>query len=273
MFLSKKWMAMLMVITTILFLVACGDKKESEQTDDESIYDNPRNHTAEDFISLSEGLEKHPVWFKTDVFPTRKSTVNHLYVFDKETVTHYWNFSGLQMEKINDLTDDELIKYVKENSRSKTAGKYTLDITLDELGQSTKEIRVILENGTSVWTTDLKAIAEENYYSNDYSELKKRYPDVESYQSALKTGEEVLSTERKVEIEGEEIIFTDIIEDGESLVTFIPGSVNQKIFDTIYSGLGYDEYYSLFTRVDDSFVGFKLDEPNTKKKNVTIEGE
>lgn len=237
MVLCKKGLTMLGIIITALLLVACGGKENSGQAvEEEPIYDNPRNYTAEDYLPLSEGLEEHPVWFKTDVYPTRNSSVSYLYVFENGIATMYWNFDGLSIEKINDLTDDEIIKYVQEKSTAKETGKYTLDITLDELGQSTKEIKVILKSGT-----------REYFWPKGYN-----------------LDGEIL-TEDKTS--------TEEIEDGKALVTFIPGAVNQKVFNTTYSGLGYDEYYSLFTRVDDSFVGFKLDDPNTKKKNVTIEGK
>ena len=49
--------------------------------------------------------------------------------------------------------------------------------------------------------------------------------------------------------------------------------VSQKIFDTTYSGVNEGENESILTMVDDSFVGFRFDSPDTDKKNVTIEGK
>lgn len=233
MVLRKKWLTMLTVLTTVLILGACGTNKDSGQTVEDSIYDNPRNHTAEDFMPLSEALEKYPVWFKAKVYPTRKTTVKDVYVFENGYATHYWNLKSLPIDEYDDLSDDEIIKYVKENSTAKATGKYILDITLDELGQSTQEIEVILENGIM-----------EYYYPKGYN-----------------LDGEIL-TEEKTSTE-----VTDY------LVNFEQGSNSQKIFNTTYSGLAYNKDFSLFTRVDDSFVGFKLDDPDTKNDKVTIEGK
>ncbi|NUU53006.1 hypothetical protein HP548_02705 [Paenibacillus taichungensis] len=226
-------MTMLTVLTTVLILGACGTNKDSGQTVEDSIYDNPRNHTAEDFMPLSEALEKYPVWFEAGVYPTRNTAVHDVYVFENGNATHYWNLKSLPIDEYDDLSDDEIIKYVKENSTAKATGKYILDITLDELGQSTQEIEVILENGKI------------EYY----------YPKGSNLDGEILTEEKTITMET------------------DHLVTFEQGSNSQKIFNTTYSGLAYNKDFSLFTRVDDSFVGFKLDDPDTKNEKVTIEGK
>lgn len=255
MVLKKKWLSILTVMMTVLLLGACSDTNDSGQTDDGSNYDNPRNHTAEDFTTFSEGLEKNPVWIVTDTAPGRTSTVSYVYVFENGMVKSYRDFPGLQIEDINKFTDDELIQYVTDKSKQTKEGKYTLDITLDELGQYTEKIEVKIEDGTDVWVADLETLWHESNY-----ETKDEY---------IKS----IEGDERYEIKGESVVITKKLEEKDALITVYPESVHQTISDTTYSGLRLDDYYSLFTRVDDSFVGFVVDGPDTKKKNITIEGQ
>lgn len=64
------------------------------------------------------------------------------------------------------------------------------------------------------------------------------------------------------------------IESDETHISLNGQNVIQTIYDTNFSGLKYnddDVDKNLITRVDDSHTLFQLDDPNTDKKNVTIE--
>lgn len=261
---KKKWLAMLAVITTVLLLGACGGKESSDEV---PIQDGPQDGSPDDFIPISEGIEKHPVWFEISDNPDRNSTVRAVYVFEDGKVTSYSNIPDstrdkLRLEKINDLSDDEIIQIAKEGSQSIYEGKYTLDITLDRLGQNSEKLSVILENGyTNRQTFELRTVYEESRESGE------RPSSVDEYIASLKKkGEDF-------EIDGEYITFPSTEEEPKSILSINRGMISQKIFDTTYSGLSIGDSYSLLTRVDDSFVGFRLDNPDTDKKNVTIEGK
>ncbi|WP_121616640.1 hypothetical protein [Virgibacillus halodenitrificans] len=272
MFKRKKWLVMLVLTTFVLLLAACGEKEKTNANEEESNYDNPRNHTTEDFMSISKGFEDYSIWIETSDTPERKSNVSGLYIFKDGEAEYYDGFSEVFIEDIIDLSDDEIIQYAKENSSTNYQGKYNLDITIDSLGQNTEKIEAIWTEGTEVWTFDLMSAAEESYYGT--GELSDVYPDLNSYISALKSGKEELGTNYDTqtnEITGDEVIATRPIENGETMITLQSEIIHQTIFDTTFSGLKIGDHSSLLTRVNDSFVGFKLDSPDTDKKNVTIE--
>lgn len=259
MFLKKRLLATLAVITAVLLLGACGGKDTSS--------DNPVNDSGgsqdgspNDILPISEGLEEYAVWFKTSENPGRDTYVSSMYVFENGKVTI--SNLDLPIEDIINLTDDEILQYAKENSTLITEGKYTLDITLDRLGQNTEKISVLLAGGMSVRTQDLEGNLEE---AHDHGMSKEEYVDFINAENAGKT---------TYTIEGEKLIENSKIEDGKDIVTFSPDIVNQQIFETVFSGLAlYEDDEVLLTRVNDSFAGFKVDSPDTKKKNVTIEGK
>lgn len=260
MFLRKNWLAMLAIITTALLLGACGGKEISDEV---PIQDGPQDGSSDDFIPISEGIEKYPVWFEISDKPDRNSTVRAVYVFEDGKLTSYSNISNstrdkLRLEKINDLSDDEIIQIVKEGSQSIYEGKFTLDITLDRLGQNTEKLSVILEKDyTNIWTFDKESL----YWESGLSSMDEYIASLE------KEGKEF-------EINDDYITFTSVEKESKAILPSINGGiVSQKIFDKFYSGLSIGDNYSLLTRVDDSFVGFRLDNPDTDKKNVTIEGK
>lgn len=258
MFLKKKWLTLVAVITIVFILGACSGSKESGQTTQEAIYDNPRNYTPEDFMPISQGLEEYSVWIETGDALDRNSFVKAVFVFEDHQVTRYTDFSKLSIEDIIDLTDDEIIEYVRENAQFTLNGKYNLNITLDSLGQYTEKVDILIEDGTDVWVCDL----EEALLEWDLSHSSKE----EYLEYLLEDG-----TRR---VEDDKLITTTEVEDGKRIMAFGSSIVNQKIFDTNFSGLlQFQDDDSLITRVDDSFIGFRLDTPDTDKENVTIQGK
>ena len=254
MILHKKWLAMLAVITAILLLTACGNKESANEV---PAQEGPQDMSPKDFMPLSDGLEEYPVWIQTDENPGRNTYVNGVYVFENGEVTGYTNFSDLNIEDIIDLSDDELIQTAKEIAGDVYIGEYTLDITLDRLGQNTEKIDVIMDNYTHIWTFDLDSL----YWESGLSSMD------EYIESLEKEG-------RDFEIDSEFITFTSTKDEPHSVLSSINGGmILQKIFDTTFSGLRRGDNESILTRVDDSFVGFIIDGSDTDKKNVTIEGK
>lgn len=338
--LKKRWVPILMVITALVLLAACGSKEEAGGTNG----DNPRNHTTEDYMSLSEGFEEYPVWIETEDEPTRDSNIDNIYVFEKGKVNMY-NLGGSNtIEDILELSDDELIKLARETSNEQyinseneikedkfynpeiiseaqkefqyaigadgteayfkeqtpmteaiyfnvegeipeqSPTKYTLDIKIDELGQNTETIDLIMPNVTSELVND----NSDTGVFGDYVDFLYLSPEA----LELKESDERLFDEEKANYIDELKKLGSFVEkDGYELYhpqNFVPNpyvwkkedkelsidgvSFSQKIFDTNFSGIKTGKG-SLLTRVDDSFVGFKLDSPDTDKKNVTIEGK
>lgn len=353
MFLKKKWFAMLLVIATVLVLAACGDEGDaSEQTvGEESNNDNPRNHTAEDFMPLSEGFEEYSVWIETDEDPVRDSKINNIYVFKKGKVTMYnlddgeIGASGVVIEDILDMSDDELIKFARETSNKlyddyekeikdkklfdvesfneaqkefqlvyedrkeiieayfkdqkpmtediyysvegerpeQSSREYTLDIKIDDLGQNTEKVDLIIPNTTSKLMNNFSSGNFDDYINFLYFNMdgiiikmeneKSFNKRKESYIEQLKQGGSFVKKDDFGLNHPQNFVPNPFVWEEEDKELSIDGvSFNQKIFDTTFSGIKTGSS-SLLTRVDDSFVGFRLDSPNTDKKNVTIEGK
>ncbi|MFD1019527.1 hypothetical protein [Thalassobacillus hwangdonensis] len=324
MILRKKWAVMVAALTAILLLAACGDKGKAEQpTGEESTYDNPRNHTAEDFMPISEGFEEYSVWIETAESPVRDSNVNKVFVFNKGKVTVY-QLEDTTIEDIHDLSDDELVQLASEytnktldeladtinniaisetinekhggvvediylefegGERSTLSSNYTLDITMDELGQNTKDISLHIPEASyqlsSHEVTEYEASGFTGAFFDYYT-----YTTDPNYNHTLETYSrplEILETYGTFkEKDGHEM--TDpphpqtyvpdpiVWETTDEEITLEGNVVHQKIFDTTFSGIKTSNR-GLFTRVDDSFVGFRLDNPDTDKENVTIEGK
>jgi len=340
--LKKKWMPILMLITALVLLAACGSKEEAGGTGTNG--DNPRNHTAEDYMPLSEGFEEYPVWIETEGEPTRDSNIDNIYVFNKGKVSMYNIDGGSTIEDILNLSDEELIKFAREKSDEKNINsekeikeknfynpdhlaeiqkefqnaidsdgseayfkeqkpfteaisntiegeipkhsptKYTLDIKIDELGQNTEKMDLIMPNVAY----ELKNENSSGNVFDNYVTFLYLSPEA----LELKESDEKLFDEEKASyIDELKEVGSFVEKDGYELYhpqNFVPNpyvwkkedkelsidgaSFSQKIFDTTISGIKTGKG-SILTRVDDSFVGFKLDAPDTDKKNVTIEGE
>ena len=215
MFLRKKNWTIFIALITVLLLSACGSKDDSTVHDRGIVEDS----SSFKFVPLSDALKKYSVWYKVGGDPyelTRNSSVKAVYVFEKEKVTHYpARGAGLTLESIVDMSDDEIIETVidfvseKEDVEEPQPLEYTLDITLDDLGQDSQYINVETEP---------------------------------------------------------ESVFSVINETGF-----------QTIFDTHFSGLVFNKEDRsdgddlVVTRVKKPSILFNLDEPNSKKKHVTIE--
>lgn len=244
------WLAMV----TVLLLAACG---ENEISGEESLKDNAQDAPPEDLLPLSDGFEEYRLWIETSDDPGRKSTVTAIHIFENGEVLSYSNFSGIPLENIIDLTDEEIMEYIEEvfndsTSAFKREGKYTLDITLDRLGQETEKIDVLFENGTEVWHFDWQSAFAESEYQTE-----------EAYFDSLKDHQE---------IDGEKLITTKEMNYGVKIATLETEPIHQTIYDTTFSGIKiFDSSKSILTRVEHSFSGFTLDRPDTDKENVTIE--
>ena len=87
---KKNGLLLVVVIVLSLLLAACGGNKESgEAANNNTIRDNPRNHTAEDFMPISEGFEEFSVWIESEENPVRDSKIKDFYVFDDDEVSMY----------------------------------------------------------------------------------------------------------------------------------------------------------------------------------------
>ncbi|WP_017687965.1 hypothetical protein [Paenibacillus sp. PAMC 26794] len=260
MILRKKWMLLTLIMAVVLLLAACGGK---ESDADVVGQDGPQDHSLEDFMPLSEGLENYSVWITTDIYPERRTYFDGVYVFANGEVTAYTNWANLYMRDIINLTDDEIIQLVKEKASVTYTGKYKLDITLDGVGQNTESLAVVLEPGYTM------VHKSKNYTPDRYKD--KGFSTLEEYAKELESN----GQNGKVQEVGDDyIVFATVGEEPHSLISDIgPGMLTQKLLDKTYSGLIWRDDRSILTRVEDSFIGFRADGPDTKKDNVTIEGQ
>lgn len=275
MYLKKKWFAVLMIITTVLFLTACGggDVKGSEETT-KSDASKAEDATTEgeagenEFTLISKGFEKYPVWFVANSELTRTSRIDEVLVFKDGDVTSYRGYETFTIEEMNELTDDEIVQHASEGATSIANGNYSLNIILDSYGQDTQEVELMIEDGTYVSKHLIQDIAGEAYHETPG--IYEEYPSEEAYITAIRNG----LHDEDVEIVGDDYIHTK--EFNSKLETFIPWAIGQKIFDTTYAGSAIvtgNNDKGMYTRVDDSFFNFTTDSPDNKGENVTIEGK
>lgn len=151
MFLKKKWFTILFAIITIVILTACGSNGENEDvvSQDAGIVQESSN----DFMTLSDGLEKYPVWFETSADDvTRTSSLRHVFIFENGEASVYKRVGDkVTPEDINGLTDDEVINFF-ENSDShefEHLGKYNFTLKADGSGNETSYQSVKFENNGS----------------------------------------------------------------------------------------------------------------------------
>ncbi|GAF20708.1 hypothetical protein JCM19047_361 [Bacillus sp. JCM 19047] len=165
---KKNGLVILTTVTALSLLVACGSEENPVEV---QANEGRQDYSPEDFTKISDGFEEYSVWIETSNTPTRNSSVRALFVFLNGNVTSYSNIIGenkLTLEEVNELTDDELIKQVEKHATRISEGEYTLDITLDQYGQNTKEISLMLEeNYNHVVTFDLKSLYWESGLSSE----------------------------------------------------------------------------------------------------------
>ncbi|OAK70769.1 hypothetical protein [Lederbergia galactosidilytica] len=354
MLLKKKWLAMLAVMTAILLLGACGGKNAGGG-DPLVGGSGPQDGSPDDLMPISEGFEKYPVWVEVYEDPVRDTEIQNIYVFKKGEVTTYnlnegdIGKSGVVIEDILGMSDDELIKFASKTSNkqyddyekemkdrkffnvesfnetkeslyigledyygedyrgaydaylkdqktmmedinfsiegewSTQANKYTLDVKIDDLGQSTEGLDLIIPNAISKLDTGFISTTFGDYLDYLYFNTDAIFMETGNEERA-KTLEqnyiEPLKNEgRFVEKDGFELMHPQnfvpnpfVWKKEEKILSFDSATMNRKIFETTFSGIKKGNG-GLFTRTDDSFVDFRLDSPDSKKKNVTIEGK
>lgn len=241
--------------------------KLAHKTSDE-IYENDEKEIKETKLFDVETFNK----IQTEV----QSTLESKYGEDfKESLDEYY-------KELKPMTED--IYYRIEGERpEQQSSTYTLDIRIDDLGQRTEAMILTIPNANSELVNntgngDLVQYVDFLFYEEDTFFLKWDSEELfndhkESYVKELKNQGEF------VEKDGFELTHPQnyvpnpyVWEEKEGEIKLNSELVHQKIFETTFSGIKTSGG-SLLTRVDDSFVGFQLDDPDTKKKNVTVEGK
>lgn len=183
------------------------------------------------------------------------------------------------LEKQRIMTEDMYISI--EGDRTIEPSKYNLDIRIDDMGQYTEKIELdildadinLIRNGTAA---QLNKLIDFMYFNIDFifwespEEIERIKND---YIRELEDFGHFVDKEGFAPNHPQNFVANPFVwEKSDIKLTIEPGQVHQKIFDTTFSGLRIGNL-SLLTRVDDSFMGFTLDEPDTDKENVTIEGK
>ncbi|MEK4846381.1 hypothetical protein [Bacillus sp. FSL W8-0183] len=281
----SKWLLGVTLVMVLFLLGACGETKDkSEKTNTKAQNESSSKTEAKSDkpMLISEALDKYNMWFKTDGDPNRNSKVRDVYVFKDGKAIHYYQNTSepLTLEKINSMTDKEVIEFLEKEDKDsyKSEGDYKLNIMLDQLGQTTEIITLVINNKLIKRVSPLESFAFENIGSDD--SIRKKYNNDEyAYLNALKDGKEKVYTESEIEknkiinheVKGDYQITTKEINE-ESELDFIQSFVHQTILKTTYAGIFVNADESLITRVEnDSYPGLILDTPEAKGKGVTIE--
>ncbi|MER3123049.1 hypothetical protein [Bacillus altitudinis] len=281
----SKWLLGVTLVMVLFLLGACEETKDKSEKTNTKAQEGSSSKTeakSDKPMLISEALDKYNMWFKTDGDPNRNSKVRDVYVFKDGKAIHYYQNTSepLTLEKINSMTDKEVIEFLEKEDKDsyKSEGDYKLDIMLDQLGQTTENITLVINNKLIKRVSPLESFAFENIGSDD--SIRGKYNNDEyAYLKALKDGKEKVYTESEIEknkiinheVKGDFQITTKEI-DEESELGFIQSFVHQTIFKTTYAGIFVNADESLITRVeDDSYPGLILDTPEEKGKGVTIE--
>lgn len=145
MFVREKWFMILIAIFTLSILSACGAGEEKEEVEEAAEQDDGvvEEEVSQNFIPISDGLEEYSLWFKVEGDPfelTRHSVVDDVFVIEDGKVQQY-RARDFELEDFIDMSDEEIIEEVKERLREVDDNEdpepvdYTLDITLDDVGQ------------------------------------------------------------------------------------------------------------------------------------------
>lgn len=229
-----KRFAILIFFTTTLLLAGCGDEESSDVIQTGESSGSQDGDPA-DILPLSEALEKHHLWFETDQDPTLGSGVRGVYVFENGEVSLY-----------KKMEIDELGNPIYSNIPIKDI----LELSDDEILELYKEDSEILNVGEYNLDIDIDEYGQNTEFIKMETQKTKDAEEAGSYGS------------------------------GEyEAIEFFPSTVNPTLSDITFAGF-VTEYNdsgvateTLITRIDESFVGLKLDEPHIEKKNVTTEGE
>ncbi|MFP7474463.1 hypothetical protein SFC55_26100 [Niallia taxi] len=231
MFLRKKRMVMLLMLSIVLLLAACGSKEGNSEVSSQK--------SSPATIPFSEALEEYSVWIGTNDKDleelNRDTSIDFIFVFkngnvkyyDYRTYEKYRSAStigeitkvtmvdeSLTIEDVTNMSDKEIVKHAEENAAEEiNLGEYSLNVLLDDNGNYTKKEELITQN-------------------------EPKFNDT---------------------------MYTDI-------------SFSKEFFGKNFAGMSMHGLPTgkswtggfLLTRTDDFF---KLDSPDTKKKNVTIEAE
>lgn len=218
-----------------------------------------------DVASFNESLEQ--MYSNIEDKDNKYLGVNNL----KEVYDNHLNEYGT-------MTEDIYIS--SEGDRIIESNQYNLDIEIDNMGQNTEEIVLNIPNGNIDLHTNEGHEAFEDlifisYYSLDdiiyggerAEAIKDMYiKQLEEY-GAFKDAEGLIQSIPQSFVPNPNVWVKSDVN-----LTLKPESVRAKVFDTTFAGLE-SSTSSFVTRVNDSFVGFSLDEPNTENDNVTTEGK
>lgn len=201
----SKWLLGVTLVMVLFLLGACGETKDkSEKTNTKAQNESSSKTEAKSDkpMLISEALDKYNMWFKTDGDPNRNSKVRDVYVFKDGKAIHYYQNTSepLTLEKINSMTDKEVIEFLEKEDKDsyKSEGDYKLNIMLDQLGQTTEIITLVINNKLIKRVSPLESFAFENIGSDD--SIRKKYNNDEyAYLNALKDGKEKVYTESEIE--------------------------------------------------------------------------
>ncbi|MBD7984568.1 hypothetical protein H9649_08250 [Sporosarcina sp. Sa2YVA2] len=185
------------------------------------------------------------------------------------------------LENVKPMTED--IYYTVEGETAVNAANYTLDIEIDDLGQNTANMKLIIPDAFYY----LEGYSDANTFSsyvealfftseNIFSEMDKDQWAKTLEQNYIVNLESSGSFKEKAGFKGTHpqnyLPAPYVWEQRDREINTDGEIIDRMIFDTHFSGVKTNNG-SLLTRVDESFVGFRLDNPDTKKNNVTIEGK
>lgn len=210
--------------------------------------------------------------------------------------------------EVSEFTKDLPTEITINDEKPSLSSKYTFDLTIDETGQNTKLMKLEmpalelvknekineLKSAFQSYVTyyfisneDLPPIAEstpehlapeefemllEDYeaYINDSEENSKNYISMLENHGTFKDNDGELSNPASYELNPIHYWNAE-----DTSLTLYDHRIYETIYDTRFVGLTTDSEmdYALITIVDDKFHGFKLDHPDVKKDNITIEGK
>lgn len=260
--------------------------------DEELLMEEVVSMSDEEIIEYAEKVTKQGY---EEMLSNRK-----LFDLEKYNITmESYDWVGLINDKETISADDQqVLKYFEElkpmnsdipieASGNYTVDKdsYTLDLKLDDLGTNTESITLDMKNAVSMLEGESASpVVFDEYLAFMYifiDSIRLQWTSPEEHENNKQEFISSLSNNGSFkDIEGyqqyhPQTFVPNPLEwvSGDYQMTLKPTSVRQKLFDQTFAGVGVGDSSAIITKVEDQFVGFTLDTPDTSNENVLIEGK
>lgn len=271
----KKLVGLLILsVSLISLLTACGEKKDAASSTSESESASSKEMTFSEYISKSKS--KAQVWYRVrsdDDGIGKDTEIRGAYVFDDGKVTKYTDVE-MSLGDASKMTDKEILKEIKRQTEEYEKNK------LDENIDSVEETIASREKGSAgtdqlaLFNEQLKYLKDTNVYTPKPSSYKFSIQtdstgnNVASEKISFDYKKQELARLRIDESAGDTVEKTRLVDQTDE-ITFSGPSVlrGTTVYDATYITVNVDDDYFVLCR-DDKMTPLVFDEPDAKNVEV-----